>query len=133
MGRFSLWPALIAVAGVTTPLVILAFRYRAMRQRVTAHRPITDTERSALGARGRWSIIGFIAFWIISIGLIFTTAAAGASEEIEWAVFAVVILMAFGGVALHLQIRCPVCDYRLGYQRSLGIPKRCERCGAVLG
>jgi hypothetical protein len=45
---------------------------------------------------------------------------------------AVLAVVAAVGIALHVSIRCPACDYPLGYQRSLGVPRRGERCGARL-
>jgi hypothetical protein len=127
----AMWPILVIVAGVATPLVILACRYRAKRAPFDP-RPITDQDRSRVRAQGRVAVVAFIAFWVISVGLILGTELRGASDRTRWVVYWVVVALAVSAVGHHLSIRCPSCGYRLGYQRSLWVPPHCERCGAAL-
>ena len=50
----------------------------------------------------------------------------------ETVVLTLILAMVVGVVWRHLSTRFPVCcGYRLGYQRALGIPARCERCGVA--
>ena len=66
---------------------------------------------------------------MISLGLIFAASGLAASPVSEAIVLIVILAMVVGTVWRHLSARCPVCGYRLGYQRALGVPTRCERCG----
>lgn len=128
--RSHTFGALLAIAGVSTPFVVLWLRHRALREPVAVRRPATDAEREFLQRRGRWSIISFVCFWLIAAGLVVAISVIDASPLTQRAVLVVILLMVIGTIAQHLSTRCPICNYRLGYQRSLGIPARCERCGA---
>jgi hypothetical protein len=76
--------------------------------------------------------VGFVAFWVVALGLIAFTSLLPRSVLVGRLVFGVIGLMVIVMLAHHLAIRCPICNYRLGYQRSLSVPSRCERCGASL-
>jgi hypothetical protein len=70
--------------------------------------------------RGRISVITFVLFWIVSLALIVGTELLDAPATVEMFVVALVLLMALLSIIFHLSTRCPICQYRLGYQRSLG-------------
>jgi hypothetical protein len=123
---------LVALAGVAAPFVILWQRHRALSNRVVAHRQISELERIALRKRGRQSIIAFVLFWLVSLSLVLATALVPGPDEIPIAAFALILLIVTLGITFHLSTRCPICQYWLGYQRTLGVPCRCERCGAEL-
>ena len=123
---------MLAIAGASTPFVILAFRHRALRQRVKAHREATDQERERLRRRARASVVGFVAFWIVALGLITLVSILDMPAIVEYLVLVSLVLMVAVALGYHLGTRCPICTYRLGYQHSLTIPSRCERCGASL-
>ena len=122
----------LAIAGLATPFLLLARRRRALNQPVATVREPTQDERNTLRRRGRLSVAVFVLFWFTSVGLILATSLLDASGSVDVVVVCVIFLMAAGGVAFQLGTRCPICEYCLGYQRSLGVPARCERCGANL-
>ncbi len=125
------WMAVaLAVGGVSAPGVVLWLRHRALGQQVTAARRPTQAELDVLRRRGRSSVAAFVLFWTISLTLVLVTSRWHAPSSVEMAVFVAILLMAAGGIAFQLRTRCPICQYRLGYQRTLGVPFRCERCGA---
>jgi len=129
MRAFAFLGTLIAIGGASTPFLILWFRHRALRDRVAAHRTITQDERELLRRHGRTSVVNFVGFWVISLGLIFALSTITVSALAEIVVLGVILAMVVGLVWQHLSTRCPVCGYRLGFQRALGVPARCERCG----
>lgn len=131
MRTSTLLATLAAICGASTPFVILWFRHRALRERVTPHRLLTDDERKSLRRRGRSSVISFIGFWVIALSLIFAVSWLTVSPVIEAAALTFILAMVVGTVWRHLSTRCPVCGYRLGYQRALGVPPQCERCGVA--
>ena len=124
---------LFGIGGAATPFVMLWFRRRALRQRVTWHRTATIVERAQLRRRGRLSIVRFVLFWLASIGLITAISTLHAPPAMDILALAVILTMVVGLIGQHLGIRCPICSYRLGYQRPLGVPSRCERCRGELG
>lgn len=124
-------PILIAVAGVATPFVILAFRHRALRQSF-ATRPIAEADRRRVRGYGRLSVGAFTGFWIATIALIVAVEAGAPSPFNRWAAYIAILAVMALLIAFQLSIRCPACDYRLGFQRSLSTPRQCERCGAGL-
>jgi uncharacterized membrane protein len=129
MRASTLFGTLVAIGGASVPFIILWFRHRALRDRVVAHRRTTEEEREHLRRRGRSSVVTFVGFWLISLGLIAAVSTLAVSPASEALVLALILAMVVGSIWRHLSTRCPVCGYRLGYQRALGVPARCERCG----
>jgi hypothetical protein len=124
-------PILIAVAGVATPFVILAFRQRALRQSF-ATRPVAEADRLRVRGYGRLSVGAFTGFWVVTIALILAVETGAPSRFSRWVAYIAILAATAFLVAFQLSIRCPACDYRLGFQRTLSTPRRCERCGAGL-
>ena len=122
----------LPLAAVAAPLIIWRLRRKALAVRVPAGRQPTAMECDALRAHGRLSVIGFVLFWVVSLVMVFAATLLNAPDTVEWAVLALIFLMVAGGAAFQLTARCPICQYRLSYQRTLGVPDRCERCGANL-
>ncbi len=132
MNGSGLIGAVLAAAGVATPFFILWRRRRALADRIRANREPTEVERAALRRRGRQSIAAFVLFWVVSLSLVLAVSFLRAQETGQLAVLALILLLVVLAIAFHLSTRCPICQYRLGYQRALGVPRRCERCGANL-
>ena len=129
---FSAVPIAVAIIGLTITLVVLWARHRARRRQMRPQREPTQAERERLRRQGRLSILGFVSFWFVAGGLMLAGYLLPLSETVQRAFYALVLVMAFGGVALQLGIRCPICRYRLGLQQTLGVPTQCERCGVRL-
>lgn len=126
----TFWGGIIAIGGVATPVVILWRRHVALRHRVSATRPPTEAELQVLRQRGRLSVFGFVSFWVVALGLILAVSLLQAPPAAEALVLIGILTLVACSLWFHLNTRCPICNYRLGYQRSLGVPARCERCGA---
>ena len=120
----------LALAGGSTPFIILWLRHRALANRTPANRQPTEAECRAVRKRGRVSVIAFVLFWVVSFALAFVTSRLDASATVELAVLALILLMALLSIIFLLSTRCPICEYRLGYQRSLEVPT--PACGADL-
>jgi hypothetical protein len=121
-----------ALIGLSAPFIIVWARHHALRHRPLpgTTRPVTDAELARVRWLGRLSIWLFVLFWVVSLSLIAATALLEAAVSIERGVMIGIFALAAASIAFHLSIRCPVCRYRLGYQRTIGTPARCERCGA---
>jgi hypothetical protein len=130
MDNLGMIEAGLALAGAATPFIILWQRQRALRHRVIANRQPTELERTALQKRGRQSIAAFVLFWVVSLSLVFDVSFFRAPEVAQLAIIALILLQALVAIAFQLGTRCPVCHYRLGYQRALKVPERCARCRA---
>ena len=48
-----------------------------------------------------------------------------------YSLLALLILLAIAGVSLQLSARCPRCQFRIGLQSRLLLPKNCDRCGVA--
>jgi quinol-cytochrome oxidoreductase complex cytochrome b subunit len=123
---------LAGLGGVAAPFILLWLRSRALKRPVRATRPLTAAERQALRRRHHLSLIAFVAFWAASLSLMLLVTLRPASPALQTAVLVAILSLLLANVALQLTHRCPLCGYRLGYQNALGLPPRCERCGANL-
>jgi hypothetical protein len=112
-----------AVVGIAVPFIVLWRRHVALKATKSwSTRPLTPHEIAHLRWRGRLSIWLFVLFWIVALALIIATTVAGASSTVQRIVVIAVLGMAAIEIAFHLSVRCPVCNFRLGYQRTIGVP-----------
>ena len=122
----------IGIACATLPFAVYVLRRRALARRVYDWRQPTQEERQHLRRYSRRSLVAFVAFWIVSIGLVVLAAARNASPIVAWAALVPILLVAAVNLGYQLRTVCPICSYPLGYQKPLRVPNRCERCGATL-
>ena len=123
---------IVGFACATLPFAIYLLRRRALARRVYDWRQPTPEERQHLRRYSRRSLIAFVAFWIVSVGLVVLAALSNASPFLAWATMVPILLVAAANLGYQLRTVCPICSYPLGYQKPLRVPNRCERCGATL-
>ena len=74
----------------------------------------------------------FVAFWLftlVAIGIIeFFEISERTQDSLIGTIFGGAIVLSL----LQFAKRCPECRANLGLQLRLGIPKHCNKCGAVL-
>ena len=74
----------------------------------------------------------FVAFWIYTVAMILVIEFFDIPESWQSSMIGAMFGGAVVAVMLQFKARCPDCRARLGWQRRLGIPKRCRNCGAKL-
>lgn len=74
----------------------------------------------------------FVAFWIYAIAMILLIEFTDLPESWERNMIGTFFGAAIVAVLLQFSARCPRCGANLGWQRRLGIPKTCSRCGEKL-
>jgi hypothetical protein len=114
------------------PFAFYRLRRRALARRIPNWRQPTADERSSLRRHARESLLTLLAFWAVGFGVVLALAVHQAPPSLGWA--GVVPIAAVGAtwVSAQLRIHCPICRYPLAYQKPVGVPSRCERCGASL-
>jgi hypothetical protein len=114
------------------PFAVYRLRRRALARAVSTCRELSAIERRMLRQSARASLLALVAFWTLGLGLMTTLAMSGAPPGVEWAGAIPVTAMGATWVSVQLRVVCPACQYPLGYQKPVGVPARCERCGARL-
>jgi hypothetical protein len=74
----------------------------------------------------------FVAFWIYTIAMILIIEFADIPERWERNMIGTAFAAAIVAILLQFSVRCPRCRANLGWQRRLGIPKTCAKCGERL-
>ena len=74
----------------------------------------------------------FVAFWIFTISMILAIEVIGVPVSWNGPLIGTMFGGAIVAVLLQFAARCPGCGANLGWQRRLGIPRNCGKCGENL-
>jgi hypothetical protein len=114
------------------PLAAYGLRRRALAREVSTCRQPSELERRMLRRSARTSLLALLAFWTLGLGLVTALAMLDVPPGAGWAGAVPITAMGATWVSVQLRVVCPACQYPLGYQKPVGVPARCERCGARL-
>ena len=93
---------------------------------------MNSDDREKLRRHHQATIGLFVAFWICCPLAILALEFGAVSPLFERSLIGTIFGVAIVLVLLQFRHRCPSCRARLGLQWSLGIPRRCGRCGERL-
>jgi hypothetical protein len=129
------WAALVVVAlGVALAPLFLVARHQSLRDDFSrSEEPLTPAELSVIKKWDRvlvWSFPIVIAGWLT--WTLFLALRFGGAGWVGWLWLSSSVLVVTAAMSLKFAPRCPRCRYRLGLGSGLSVPRRCERCGAIL-
>jgi threonine/homoserine efflux transporter RhtA len=114
------------------PFAVYRLRRRALARGVPSWRQPTSAERRSLRQDARDAFVTLLAFFAVSYGLVGALVLHQAPPGLMWAGLVPMAAVGATWVSAQLRVVCPICCYPLGYQKPVGVPARCERCGASL-
>ena len=91
-----------------------------------------DRSRRKLRRHHNATIGLFVAFWICTIAVILAVEFIDLPLSVQRNLVGTIFGAAIVAVILQFSARCPGCQANLGWQRRLGIPRTCGKCGETL-
>jgi NADH:ubiquinone oxidoreductase subunit 3 (subunit A) len=124
--------ALGVIAGLA---VLLVARHFSLQRSISIEDsgPLLEAEKRRLRAwarRTRVSFAGAMLFVVLDGVLLIVTNPA--PLWVGWLGLSAGIVVVVVGLAIHFSERCPRCGYIIGFQSTLLLPYRCERCKTPL-
>ena len=107
---------------------------------IFAGQTVDEADQALLMRWQRRMVAGFIAgmafLALLVIGSLILLVIGSATIPLESDVAAaafllLLILVALAAMRIQLSAKCPRCEYRIGLQSRLLLPKACERCGVA--
>jgi len=94
---------------------------------------LTPEQDARLRRWERWNRNYFIfAFFALIMVLVFSSQ-LGISSGDEWGSLGVVLAaLVMPIIVLQLQLKCPACGAKIGWQAKLMAPDQCKACGTFL-
>ena len=94
---------------------------------------LTQEQDGRLRRWERWNRNVFVvAFVAILVVLVFSSQ-LGLSSGDDWSSLGVLLAVLVAPiVVLQLQLRCPACEQKIGWQAKLMAPDQCKACGTFL-